>query len=160
MGEERTFTEAEAHKWFAIELNKQVWTLLESKHRSRQDDDRMVWAAYASQYHWSVVGTPIHHARGCWLISRVHAVLGDGQAALAHAEKSLAACESHGFGDFDLAYAYEAMARAAATLQDLVAARHYLDLAREAGAAIGEPGDRDLFFADLKAPPWFDLTPS
>jgi hypothetical protein len=51
-------------------------------------------------------------ARGEWLCSRVYSVLGRAEAALWHAQRCLDHCEAAGIGDWDLAYAYEALARA------------------------------------------------
>lgn len=55
----------------------------------------------------------------------------------------------HGIADWDLAYAYEALARASRVANDSEAVDRWLARAREAGAHIAEAGDRELLFSDL-----------
>jgi len=102
-----------------------------------------------SLLHWLRVGTPANAARGEWQVSRVYSVLGRGEPALYHARRVLETCQRHGIGDWDLAFAYEALARAHTVAGDLPQARHWLGLAREAGAAIAEDDDRELLLQDL-----------
>lgn len=59
-----------------------------------------------------MVGTPLHFARGEWLISRVYSILGRYEPALHHAMKSMELCLNGNLGDFDRGFAYEAVARA------------------------------------------------
>jgi tetratricopeptide (TPR) repeat protein len=73
--------------------------------------------------------TPAHLARGEWLISRVYAVLQRPEPALYHARRVLDLCQDNGIGDFDLAFAYEALARAHATAGGAAQARHDTDQA-------------------------------
>ena len=58
------------------------------------------------------VQVPQNAARSQWQISRVNAVLGRGEAALYHAERCFELCTENAIGDWDLASAYEALARA------------------------------------------------
>src|SRR5690606_16440823 len=106
--------EARVHRRLAAELFNRVWSLLEQPDRDQAADDTMLHAAHASRFHWGEVGTPVNLARGEWQISRVYAVLGRAEPALHHARRCLEICEAHGIGDFDLAFAYEALARASA----------------------------------------------
>ena len=99
------------HRALAVSLFNQTGDLLD-KSRTEEEDYLLVLMAHASCYHWSKVGTTLEQARGEWQISRVHAVLGQGQIALWHAEQSLKLCLENGFGDIDLAFGYEAVARA------------------------------------------------
>ena len=98
----------------AAQLFNETWRRLEHERRTRPDDDRMIHAAHASRYHWGQVpaATPAHLARGEWLISRVYSVLGRTEPALHHAQRVLDLCQENSIGDFDLAFAYEALARA------------------------------------------------
>ncbi|HEX4704939.1 MAG TPA: MerR family transcriptional regulator [Pseudonocardiaceae bacterium] len=139
----------------ASQLFNQTWRLLEQEQRSTADDDRMIHTAHASRYHWGQVptATPAHLARGEWQVSRVYAVLGRSEPALHHAQRVLDICLEHGIGDWDLAFAYEALARASAVLPDAEAARGYTDKALAAAEAITEDEDRDLLLADLETMP-------
>ena len=117
----------ETYLKLAKKLNNETWALLEKQDRTPSENDRMRCAAYGSCYHWLVVGTPVHHQRGEWLIARVHTVLGEPEAALQHAKRCLVLAVEHKeeMADFDLPYAYEAMARAYALAGDGPEARCY-----------------------------------
>jgi tetratricopeptide (TPR) repeat protein len=142
-------------KLLAAQLFNETWRLMEQEGRTRQDDDRMIHAAHASRYHWGQVPavTPAHLARGEWLISRVYAVLGRPEPALYHARRVLDLCRENGIGDWDLAFAYEALARAHAIAGDAVKAREYSDQALAAAEDIDEDEERDLVLADLATIP-------
>ena len=49
----------------------------------------MLEKAYASLYHWRHCGTALNVARGHWQISRVHAIIGNGESSLFHARTKL-----------------------------------------------------------------------
>ncbi|UCD06361.1 MAG: hypothetical protein JSV98_03800 [candidate division WOR-3 bacterium] len=154
---ESTYTEAHCHQRFAIECNNAVWSLLSKESRTTGEDEDLIHAAHASHYHWARIGKPINIQRGHWLISHVYAVLNMPDPALYHASKCLALTEEHGFVDFDLAYAYEAMARANAAAGDEKEAVKYLNLARQAAEKIELDEDRQLFISDLKTGPWYGI---
>ncbi len=59
--------------------------------------------------------------------------------------------------DFDLAYAYEAMARAYAVSREKSKCEEYINLAKEAGEKIKAKEDRELFFSDLESGPWYNM---
>jgi hypothetical protein len=143
----------ERRRKLAAELFNYVWTLLETEDRSERDDDRMIAAAYASRFFWEDIGGPVQHARGEWQISRACAIAGRPHEALRHARACLQLCEEHGIGDFDLAYAYEALARAHAVAGAADAARTYAEQARAAAAKIAGDEDRDLVAGDLATLP-------
>jgi hypothetical protein len=134
----------------ARELFNYVWTLLETEDRSEQETDRMIDAAHASRFFWEQVGQPVNHARGEWQLSRVYAVAGRGEEALRHAERGLELCQEHGIRDFDLAFAWEAMARAEAVRGDSGAAARHLERARAAAEQVAEREDRELVIGDLE----------
>ena len=145
------------HKKFAVELFNQTWQLLEAPNRGEDDNENMLQSAYASCYHWRQVGTAIHQARGEWMISHVTAVLGRSEAALHHAQRTLSLCEQNGFGDFDLAFAYEAMARALAASGNRDGFARYFALAEKAAESIAEAEDKKIFSESLAAGPWYDM---
>lgn len=142
-------------KLLAAQLFNQTWRLLEHPERTRADDDGMIHTAHASRYHWGQVPevTPAHLERGEWLISRVYAVLGRAEPALHHARRVLDLCQEHRIGDFDLAFAYEALARAHAVAGDPGRARECTDQALAAAADIADGDDRTLVLADLETIP-------
>ena len=139
----------------AAQLFNDTWRQLEQEGRTRDDDDRMIHTAHASRYHWGQVATatPANLARGEWLISRVYCVLGRGEPALHHARRVLEICQENGIGDWDLAFAYEALARAHAVAGDGAQARDHTDQALAAAEDITDGEDRDLVLADLETIP-------
>jgi len=157
MAEEKKYSEQECHKEFAVAFNNLVWNLLQKKGRTEQENDTMIHAAHASHYHWSIVGKPINAQRGEWLISHVYAVLKRAEPALYHAKKCMELTERHKFVDFDLAFAYEAMARAYASAGQLSEGKKYHALAQEAGEKIKNAEDKKIFMGDLSAPPWYGV---
>jgi hypothetical protein len=132
----------------AISLFNRVWELMEKPDRTHDEDDEMVHAAHASRYHWGIVGQPVHRARGEWQISRVYTVLGRGEPGIAHAKRCLEICEEHGITDWDLAYAYEALARAYQTAGNATELGKFKKLARDAGDRIIDREDREHFDED------------
>jgi hypothetical protein len=149
----RRHVDGKEQRRLAADLFNLVWTLLESPNRSPEEDERMVHAAHASRFHWGEAGEPVNLARGDWQISRVYAVLGRAEPALHHARRCLETCQDNGIEDFDLAFAYEALARASAVAGRSEDAATYAGLARQAGERIGEPEERDIFFSDLAGLP-------
>lgn len=137
------------HRRLGVDLFNHAWTLLEKADRTPAEDDELLHATHASAYHWSRVGAPENLARGEWQVSRVNAVLGRGEAALHHAQRCLDHCLEHGIGDWDLAYAYEALARAHKVAGDEAEYRRNLELARNAGTRIAEDDDREHLERDL-----------
>jgi hypothetical protein len=141
----------EEHRRLAADLFNQVWTLMETPDRTPEQTDAMIHAAHASRHHWSHASgaRPENMARGEWQCSRVYAVLGRGEPALWHARRVLEICEANGIGDWDLAFAYEALARAHAVAGNRQEVERYLIHAREAGEKIAEDDDRELLLSDL-----------
>jgi hypothetical protein len=159
MEEIKTYTLEEAHKYFAQSTNGRVWELLQKPNRSPSEDEEMLHAAHACTYHWQFVGTAVHQQRGEWLISHVHVVLGHGNEALRHAQRCFELTEANRnlMQDFDIAYAFEGMARAQAMLGDHRLAKEFLVLAQQAGDAIANEEDRSIFMGDFDGGNWYGL---
>jgi hypothetical protein len=135
-----------------IHLFNATWTLLDKADRSVAEGDDMLHMAHASAHHWRAAGAGAsanNLARSEWQVSRVYTVLRRPEPAAYHARRCLEICQQHGIGDWDIAFAYEASARAAAIGGDLEAARSWADQAYRASEAIAEDEDRDLVLADL-----------
>jgi tetratricopeptide (TPR) repeat protein len=159
VSEGKTYTEAEAHRYFAIQFNGKTWELLDKPQRTKWEDELMIHSAHASSCHWLEAGTGVHHQRGEWLVSRVYAVLGQGEAALRHARRCLELTEEYAdlLEDFDQAYALECVARAHAIAGNREEALRYIELAEEAGRVIADEENREIFFRDLNSGYWSGL---
>ena len=142
--------EKETHQALAVELFNTTWDLIEQDKKEAAEIDRMIHAAHASRYHWEIVGKPVNLARGEWLISRVYALCQRAEPCLYHANCCLQVTLDNALKDFDLAFAYEAMARAYDLAGDGAAREKYLTLAEKAGAEICDPGERQYFFSELR----------
>jgi hypothetical protein len=137
----------------AVDLFNQVWRMMEREDRTVDDDDRMLHAAHTSRWLWGEVGEPVNLARGEWQVSRVYTVLGRPEPALHHARRCLEICGRHGIGDFDLAYAHEALARAYALAGDRDHALASRRAAEQAADQIADADDRELLERDLGSLP-------
>ena len=128
-----------------VDLFNEAWRLMET----REDDDRLLHITHASRYHWGEAEEcrPENLARGEWQVSRVYTVLGRPEPAIWHARRCLEHCEANGIGDWDLAYAYEAIARAYKTSDKPAEAAAYAKLAAEVPVADDE--DREHLAQDL-----------
>ena len=139
----------------AAELFNHTWTLLETTDRTPEQNDEMLHCAHASRYHWGELSdsTPSNLARGEWQCSRVYTVLGRAEPALWHARRCLATNEAAGTGDWDIAAAYEAMARAYLTAGDLAATADWKAKATAALDGIAGTEDREIIEGDLATLP-------
>ncbi|MGC9366566.1 MAG: hypothetical protein ACP5FK_05930 [bacterium] len=151
MEEDKKLSENDFHKKFAVDLFNLTWEHLDNKNRDQEQTDEMIHAAHASRFHWGKIGQPIHWERGEWQISRVYSMINLPQSALYHAQRCLDICQHNGIGDFDIAFAYEAMARAHALDKNKIQMNKYLELAKKAGESIDKKEDRDYFFSELNS---------
>ena len=159
MSEETRYSLEQAHLHFAKSLNGEVWSLLEKENRSREQDERMLAAAFGSYYHWMQMGNQVNRQRGEYLIARVYLELGITSEALAHAQRCLELTNQfkNQMQDFDQAFALEMVARTNAAANKIEVAREYYNLAKEAGQEIADEEDGEIFFADFNAGIWFGL---
>jgi hypothetical protein len=139
----------EQRRKLGVELFNYTWTLLEKEDRTERESDRMIDAAHASRFFWEEVGEPVNHARGEWQISRAYATAGRAEPALHHARRCVELCEQHEIGDFDLAYAYEALARAHDVAGNADGAAAYIEQASRAAERVDDRADRALLLSDL-----------
>ncbi len=142
-------TENEFHRKCAVDCFNHVWTLLEIEERTPEQDDEMVHSAHASRYHWGVIGEAVNRARGEWQISRVYASLESAEPAKYHGLRCLDICQENSIGDFDLAYAYEALARASEVADKKAERDRYLAMAKVAGEKIEDEDNKKALFDDL-----------
>lgn len=151
--------EGDWHRAQGVAANNGTWDWLgkSGADRTEDDEEQMTMSAYAAAYHWArATGAgPANTARANWLLSRVWAVRGNGELALHHADLVMATCTANDLADFDLAYAYEARARALACLGRGDEAR--AERERAGAVPIAEDDDRALVEDDLASEPWFGV---
>jgi DNA-binding transcriptional MerR regulator len=139
----------------AADLFNHTWTLLERTDRKPEQVDEMIHSAHASRYHWGEVPDreAVHLARGEWQCSRVYAVLGRAEPALWHARRCLEINEAAANADWDIASAYEAMARAHMVAGDVDQVATWKAKAVAALDAIADPDDREIVEGDIATLP-------
>ena len=125
-------SKSEFQEKMAKELFNKTWDLIEKKNRSTDEDVEMIHSAHASSYHWRQIGKPLNIQRGEWQVSRVYAILKQPESCLYHATKCLEITTSNDIKGYDLAFGYEAMARAYSIAGNSEEKEKYLKLANEA----------------------------
>jgi hypothetical protein len=140
--------EAWHHNFAPLAFN-QEWALLDVTEPTREQEEEMLAATFAQRYHWYQVGTPRNQAISDWQISRVAAVLGYADLALRFGERSLTVCLDNDLDPFVTGFAHEAIARAAADVDDIDMFTEHLEAAKEKLLEIEDPEDRDVLEADL-----------
>jgi DNA-binding transcriptional MerR regulator len=137
----------------AADLFNRTWRLLEKDDRTQAEDDEMIHCAHASRFHWGEVGDAVNRARGEWQCARVYAVLGRAEPALYHARRCLELNEANGSGDWDIAAAYEGMARAHLAAGDAEQVAAWKARAIDALDGIADEDDRRIVEGDIATLP-------
>jgi hypothetical protein len=146
---EEKMTLDEFHKKLAIETNNGIWPVLDKAKPTDEELEEALHMAHTSRYHWSKIGKPINIARAEYMISRVCSAMNRGEPAMFHAKRCLEITEELGVGDFDLAFAHEAMARAFAAANDSKNCKKHKDRAQKATNDVKEPEDRKICQGEL-----------
>jgi len=144
-------SQQEWHKKQAIHAFNSTWDLIEKVDRSPEDTLKMIHMAHASRYHWGEIGTDLEFARGEWQISRVYSIVKCPERALFHAKASLDYCEKSNIGDFDLAFAYEAIARSYYLLNQISEYEKFYNLALAASNNISKESNKTYFISELNS---------
>jgi len=100
------------HKHFAASCNNRAWELAIAR-RTPQQDREMLNAAHASGWHWSQIGTELHHMRSTMLLAEVHALLGYQASAMAFATQMRDYFLARETPDWELALTHAIYAHAA-----------------------------------------------
>lgn len=138
------------HRKMAVDYFNSTWDLMDRADRSEEDTLKMIHMAHASRYQWGEAGTPLEWSRGEWQISRVYALAGMGESALYHGQHALKYCLDNNIGDFDLAFAYEVIARAYALPGKDTEKEAYVERAKEESMGIAEQDDLEYFLSELE----------
>ena len=136
-------------RWFAVECNNMAWDLASKVDRTKQDTQKMVYAAYAAAFHWSVIEQPVNNARADMTLAHSISLAGQGTQAMFFARRSLEYFEKQPTTDWDYAFALAEVALAALTQENVNLHREYYAKARDFGVAIVDPEDRQIFLSEL-----------
>lgn len=127
----------------------ETWDLMDKAERSDDDIAEMLHKTHASCERWRSFNNPINNARGEWQVSRVYSVLKHGELALIFAKKCLKITLENDLKDFDLAFAYESVARAYAILKNIDKANEYIELALSACQHIKNDKEKDYTIKEV-----------
>ena len=145
-----TMTEEQFHKKMAVDLFTRTWDLLDKPESTPEENDELVHTGHTSRFHWGKVRKPVNLARGEQQLSHIYAVLKRAEPALFHGQRALEICRANGIADFDVAFAYEALARANAVAGNQPERDRYVELARAAADGIAKEDDRKYFLSQLE----------
>ena len=134
-----------------------TWDLLDKSDRNMEDEEKLADYAHSSLAHWRKAGIEINLQRGFWLLSRVYAVLNQSEPAKKYAKRCLQFTLEYPaqMEDFDVAFAYEAMARSFALTGETEEFQKNYHLAEETGKSIKNEGDREVFQNEFLSGDWF-----
>lgn len=138
------------HKQLSATCFNSTWDLIDKADRTNADDVTMLLHAMASLWHWTQRSdcTPLNLSIGYWQVSRVLTLIGQGDLAYKFGEL----CRDSSSADqpFYLAYAHEALARAAALQGRSDDLQHHLGEAKRLADSVTEAADRDALVKDLQ----------
>lgn len=154
MNNQQRYTEDEINRKLAKDTNQKAWKLLEQGDLNQYQKEELLSNAHVSLYYWKKIGKPENVARGQWLISRVYCVLNIPELAILYAHSTYNTCTENYIEDFDLAYAYEALARAYSVEGNCEKVVLYKKQAIEASQRIKSEQDKTLFMKDFNSEPW------
>lgn len=126
-----------------------TWQLLDEGVLSREQEEEMLAATFTQRHLWYEVGDARNHAIADWQVSRVAAVLGYADLARRFGERSLEIALENDLDPFVVGFAHEAIARAAADVDDIDTFQEHLELARATLDDIAGDEDRDVLASDL-----------
>ena len=142
----------ETHKHFSCECFNQTWGLLDLPERSSEQVRKMLALSHASLFHWLSREDcePQNLSIGLWLLSRVYSVIESSIEAMRYAKDCLDVSETASLNPFYMAYAHEAVSRAALIGGNVVLAKEHLNLANDYAVNVSEANDKNLINSDLK----------
>ena len=140
---------SEMHRTLAPEAFNRTWELLDRTDLTRAEEEDMLASAFTQRFHWYQVGEPRNLAIADWQVSRVAAVLGYADLARRFGERSLEVCREHDLDPFVTGFAHEAIARAAAEVDDVETFNEHLQAARALIPTITDDEDRETLQADI-----------
>jgi len=140
-----------AHKYFAAHCFNSAWPLIEQAERSPEEEVQLVALGHAALWHWTQRAdcTDKNLSIGHWFLSRIYSVLREPIQARRYAESCLRISQRPNIEPFYLAFAYEAVARAASVREDWNAVSSSLLEARALAEQVVDLQNRKLLLDDL-----------
>lgn len=137
------------HRTFAPRAFNGTWEYLDADQLTREEEEEMLASTFAQKYHWAAVGDARTRAIADWQVSRVLAVMGYADLSRRFGERSLEVALENDLGPFVTGFAHEAIARAAAEVDDIETFTEHFEVARSLLPDIEDSEDREILEADL-----------
>lgn len=146
---------AKIHENLSVHCFNSAWDLMDKTERTSAEDEDMLRLSMASCWHWTQRPdcTSQHLSIGYWQVSRIHSMLGRSIEARRYGELCLAASHDDAVAPFALAYAYEALARAAAIAKNEAMKLEYVALANKIINIISDADTQKMLLDDLATIP-------
>jgi hypothetical protein len=140
------------HKEMAKSYFNKVWELLEKENRSDEDNELMIHLCHSSFYHWTQTEdhTVENISIGYWQLSRVYAVLENGELAFSYGKRCMSVSVESNLSPFYIGYAYEAVARAYYLLKKHSAGSEALQQAYTYAEKVNDDESKTWLINDLK----------
>lgn len=145
------FDATTVHRHFSADCFNKAWELIDKPSRSPEEDEQMLRLNQASLWHWTQREdfTDLNLGVGYWQTSRIHALLNRPAEARRYGELSLIHAARQ--KPFYVAYAHEALARAAKMAGDERAAALHLAEASRLAEHLDDPEEKKLLDDDLNS---------
>jgi hypothetical protein len=149
MPNEPTFDVHAAHKYFSAHCFNSAWDLIDKENRTQAEDQQMITLNQASLWHWTQREdcTPKNMSIGYWQTSRIYALLGRDFPARKYGQLSLDKAKEA--EPFFIAYAHEALARAAKLAGDTDTMYQHLASARKHAEDVTDADSKKMLEDDL-----------
>jgi len=150
---EASFDLKAAHRYFAAECFNRAWTLIDKPDRTPAEDEEMIRLSLASHWHWTQREDygPEKASIGYWQTARVYTLAGRFDEARRYAQMCLEISRDPEVEPVFLGYAYEALARAEATVGNRAKAEEYLQAARRIAEGVTEDEEKQQLLNDLNS---------
>lgn len=135
------------HRTFAPRFFNRTWDLMDRVDLDADGIDDMLSSAFAQRAHWYEVGDTRNRAIADWQVSRAAVLAGYPDLAYRFGLRSLEVARD--LDPFVIAFAHEAIARAAAQVDDVETFEAHLLAARELALQVDDVEDREVLMADL-----------
>ncbi|QDV52518.1 hypothetical protein [Gimesia fumaroli] len=140
-----------AHRYFAAACFNKTWEYLDKKDRTPAENLEMISTCHASYWHWTQFEghTPQNISIAYWQLSRVYAITNQPSNALSFGTLCLNVTREGQLSPFYLAYAYEALARAASVANKPEEVASYLEQAKKIAETDLEGDEKQQLLTDL-----------
>ena len=118
------------HRAIAVATYNRCWDLLDQGSRTPADDVELLTAAFASRYHWQIVGGDTQTIIADWMVSRAAGETGDGNLSVRFAHLAQDVAEHSDQEPWLKASILEGLARAYAAAGDKANRDDYLQQAQ------------------------------